>query len=395
MLLENIMCQNDKRVYLYAIKDRYHKANKKEKSIILQEFCEVCGYNRKYAIRLLNTKSRIKPKKKPGSKTIYHTEEFIEALKNIWIATDYICSKRLKSAISLWLPYYESYHSAISDQTKQHLLKVSPATIDRVLKPMRILSKRGRCGTKPGTILKNKIPIKTDNWDIDRPGFMEADTVAHCGTSLEGDFIWSLTMTDIHTGWTENRAVWNKGAKGVVEQIKHIEKSIPFNLLGFDCDNGSEFLNHHLYNYFLNNGKRTRFTRSRPYKKNDNAHVEQKNWTQVRHLLGYDRLDLPELVKPMNDLYINEWSLFNNYFRPSQKLIEKIKINSKYRRKYDISKTPYMRILESSHISDEVKKLLTKQFEELNPFHLKVNIDKKLKVIFEKVSVTPNVRQRI
>ena len=223
------------------------------------------------------------------------------------------------------------------------------------MKSSRLKLRKGLSGTKPGSLLKNQIPIRTDNWDINKPGFIEADTVAHCGNSLAGDFIWSITMTDILTGWTENRAVWNKGAIGVNKQVKDIENRLPFELLGFDCDNGSEFLNHHLLRYFTDRKNKVNFTRSRPYKKNDNAHVEQKNWTQVRHLFGYDRLDIKSLVEPMNDLYSNEWSLYNNFFRPSQKLIKKTKINSKYIKKYDKPKTPYERLLDSGILSEEKK----------------------------------------
>ena len=390
------MSQSEKRAYYFAIKDRYLNSTKQEKSLILDEFCKVCGYNKKYAIRLLN---KVDPyfhkKKKPGRKPIYYSDDLIEVLKNIWIANDFICSKRLKSAIAIWMPYYESAYSRIDQEIIKELNNISPATIDRILKPIRRIGKKGICTTKPGTILKNQIPIRTDNWDIAQPGFMEADTVSHGGNSTQGDFIWSLTMTDIHTGWTENRAVWNKGALGVVEQIKDIEKVIPFDLLGFDCDNGSEFLNYHLLRYFIENGKNTQFTRSRPNKKNDNAHVEQKNWTQVRHLFGYDRLDDASLVEPMNDLYANEWSLYNNFFRPSQKLIKKIKIKSKYVRKYDIPKTPFMRILESDNITDKNKDTLKQKFKELNPFELKKRIEDKLKNIFKNVSVTSIVRHRI
>lgn len=389
------MSQNEKKAYYYAIKDRYLKATKREKCIILDEFCKVCGYNKKYAIRLLNKKDTYKYKKKVGSKPVYSSSEFITALKNIWIATDYICSKRLKSAISLWLPYYESIYGSLSQKTIHELHKVSPATIDRILKPIRRIGNKGICGTKPGSILKTQIPIKTDNWDVTQPGFMEADTVAHCGNSLHGDFIWSLTMTDIHTEWTENRAVWNKGAIGVKKQIISIENVIPFDLLGFDCDNGSEFLNYHLFRYFKENGKNTQFTRSRPYKKNDNAHVEQKNWAQVLHLFGYDRLDNESIVELMNDLYSKEWSLYNNYFRPSQKLIKKIKINSKYIKKYDIPKTPYTRVIESNYVSDKMKEILKNKFNKLNPFELKIRIESKLKIIFKNISVTSNVRHRI
>jgi hypothetical protein len=390
------MSHKDKLVYINAIKDRYINSNKQEKKLILDEFCKVCNYNRKYAIRILNkSTNKWQHKKKRGPKSKYNNKDFIKALKTIWEATDYICSKRLHSAIPLWLPFLESQQIRITDEISEKLLSISPPTIDRILKSSRIKSKKGLSGTKPGSLLKNQIPIRTDNWDITKPGFIEADTVAHCGNSLAGDFIWSITMTDILTGWTENRAVWNKGALGVNKQVKDIENKLPFELLGFDCDNGSEFLNHHLLRYFSDRKNKVTFTRSRPYKKNDNAHVEQKNWTQVRHLFGYDRLDIQSLVEPMNDLYSNEWSLYNNFFRPSQKLIKKTKINSKYIRKYDKPKTPYERLLESGSLSKEKVKQLNYLYNSLNPFELKNKIEYKLKQIFKNVMVTSNVRHRI
>ena len=243
--------------------------------------------------------------------------------------------------------------------------------------------------------LRNQIPIRTHNWDISQPGFMEADTVAHCGNSLAGDFIWSLTLTDIHTGWTECRATWNNGATGVIQQIKNIEASLAFELKGFDCDNGSEFLNHHLVRYFSNHKPKVKFTRSRPYKKNDNAHVEQKNWSYVRQLLGYDRLDNPKLVELINRLYANQWSLYQNHFCPTLKLLEKKRINSKYYKKYETPQTPYQRLMLSSHISDDNKKALNNLHQTLDPFVLKRQIDRQLKAIFKLVPVTSNVRKRI
>jgi len=227
------------------------------------------------------------------------------------------------------------------------------------------------------------------------PWFMEADTVAHCGNSLAGDFVWSLTLTDYCSGWTECRATWNKGAVGVVEQIKEIERMLPFKLKGFDCDNGSEFLNYHLLRYFQEHSNVIQFTRSRPYKKNDNAHVEQKNWTHVRQLFGYDRFDNIHLVELMNKLYAKEWSDLGNYFCPTFKLIEKIKINSRYKRKYDTPKTPYQRLLESDAIDEENKTKLKARYESLDPFKLKASVERKLKAIFKLVSVSSNVRLRL
>ena len=307
-----------------------------------------------------------------------------------------MCSKRLVVAIPLWLPFYEQTYEKLSSKTEKQLLSISAATIDRVLAPTRALTRpKGLGGTKPGSLLRNQIPIRTHNWDITQPGFVEADTVAHCGNSMAGDFIWSLTLTDIHTGWTECRATWNNGATGVIEQIKNIQADLPFELKGFDCDNGGEFLNHHLLRYFTEHKPKIKFTRSRPYKKNDNAHVEQKNWSHVRQLLGYDRLENPQLVKLINNLYASQWSLLQNHFCPTLKLLEKKRINSKYYKKYETPKTPYQRLIESPYISEKMKGTLRKQRQSLDPFNLKQQINKQLKAIFRMVKVTSNVRKRI
>ena len=386
---------DSKREYLAAIRQRYLQASREEKGLILQEFCAVCGYHRKHAIRLLNRR-RKRPRGRPGRRPVYHSPELLMALKRIWLATDQMCSKKLVAAIPLWLPFYERVYEKLSDEVENQLLSISAATIDRVLAPTRALTRRRGLGaTKPGSLLRNQIPIRTHNWDISQPGFVEADTVAHCGNSLAGNFIWSLTLTDIHTGWTECRATWNNGATGVIKQIKNIEASLAFELKGFDCDNGSEFLNHHLLRYFTEHKPRVKFTRSRPYKKNDNAHVEQKNWSYVRQLLGYDRLDNPKLVEMINRLYANQWSLYQNHFCPTLKLLEKKRINSKYYKKYETPQTPYQRLMLSSHISDDNKKALNNLHQTLDPFVLKRQIDRQLKTIFRLVTVTSNVRKRI
>lgn len=382
------MGHNEKKAYLEEIRLRYRKAAKKLKAKILDEFCAVCSYHRKHAIRLLNAPfRRVKPKpKKRGIKSIYNQACILEPLIKIWLATYQMCSKKLKVAIPLWLPFYELEYGKLTEETRCCLLEISPATIDRLLKPNKAkYRRRGLSGTKPGTLLKNQIPIRTDNWDITKPGFCEADTVAHCGNSLAGDFVWSLTFTDIFSGWTENRATWNKGSGQVLEQIQDIEKNLPFKLLGFDCDNGSEFLNYHLIRYFSNRPKESlvQFTRSRPYHKDDNAHVEQKNWTHVRQLFGYDRFDKRAIVPLMNDLYRNELNMIQNYFYPTLKLISKERINSKYRKKYDQPKTPYQRLLASEDMPQEIKKKLIATYQLLNPFDLRKKIETKLKNIFK------------
>lgn len=282
----------------------------------------MCNYHRKYAIRLLSLRQRVKPARRVGRKPLYDRPEVVTVVRRIWLATDQMCGKRLKAALALWLPYDEAEYGAHDPEAKMLLAQISPATLDRLLRTIRADAPgRGVTGTRPGTLLKKQIPIRTGNWDITQPGFVEADTVAHCGNSLAGDFVRSLTMTDIYTGWTGCRATWNKGAKGVVAQIQSIEAALPFPLRGFDCDNGSEFLNHHLLRYCTNHPYTPGFTRSRPYKKNDNAHVEQKNWSQVRQLFGYDRFDNPRLAELMNDLYAND--MLQNFFCPTLKLKEK------------------------------------------------------------------------
>lgn len=376
------MVKSARREYLETIRKRYRKACKKDKKPILDEFCTNCGYHRKYAIRLLGLRPRLRVKK-PGAKPVYDSAALLTPLKRIWFATDQMCSKKLKAAITLWLPHYEQEYGTLQEPVKTQLLAISARSIDRLLKPVRAQStRRGLCGTKPGTLLKNQICIRTEHWDVTRPGFVEADTVAHCGNSLAGDFVWSLTLTDILSGWTENRATWNKGALGVMAKIEDIEATLPFPILGFDCDNGSEFLNHHLHRYLANRPSPAQFTRSRPYHKNDSAHVEQKNWTHVRQLFGYDRFDKPQLVDLMNDLYLNEWRTFQNFFCPTLKLKEKQRINSKYIKKYHPPQTPCQRLLGSNHVCSETKDRLKAIFLNTNPFVLKKTIQAKLKIIF-------------
>jgi hypothetical protein len=383
---------------LESFRRRYKRTNRKGKGRLLTELCDLYGYNRKYLLQCFNHLTG-KQYARPGPKLKYKpTDELLTPLKRIWLATDQACSKRLKAAIPLWLPFYEESYEVLSAEIKQKLLSMSTGTLDQLLKPYRAhYKRRGLSGTKPGYLLKNQIPIKTDHWDVTQPGFMEADTVAHCGNSIAGDFVWSLTLTDILTSWTENRATWGKSESGVVEQIENIEKALPFPLLGFDCDNGSEFLNWHLMRYFAKKERKqaVQFTRSRPYRKNDNAHVEQKNWTHVRHLFGYDRFDQPVLVKLMNDVYQHEWSLYQNHFMPTQKLIKKEKINSKYKKQYDKAKTPYQRVLASEHVDAEKKMELALLHQRLNPFQLKISIEKKLRKIYQYVKVNKKPRTKI
>jgi hypothetical protein len=383
------MGQLNMELYLKVLKARYLRAGREGKTKILNEFCATSGYHRKHIVRLF-TRTAVGWKTKPtGRPKEYNPEQLLAPLKKIWFATDQMCGKRLKVAIPLWLPYYDSFYEPLSEAAAAQLLQMSSATIDRLLKPVRVRFSRRLRGTKPGSLLKQHIPIKTDQWNEKQPGFVEGDTVAHCGTSLLGNFVWSITVTDIYSGWTENGAMWNKGSYGTCEQIRLIEDRLPFPLLGWDSDNGGEFLNYHLLKYFQERQSPVQFTRSRPYHSGDNAHVEQKNWTHVRQLFGYYRFNDQRLVSLMNDLYHNELSLLHNYFYPAMKLEDKIRIKSKIKKIHHKPCTPYQRLMESNHLSEERKAKLKQTFEELNPFQLRVIIEQKLKKIFSYVHKKP------
>ena len=373
-----------KREYVEAVFLRYKKASRSEKTAILDEFCATCNCHRKHAIRVLRKFKRfVKPKaKKRGRTSVYNKEPILKPLRLIWKASNLPCSKRLKAILPLWLPGYIKSFGPLPDDIEKALLTISPATIDRLLKPVKAKYKlHGRATTKPGTLLRKQIPVKLNQWDESRPGFLEADTVAHCGESMAGIFAFTVDGVDIATGWTEQRAVWGKGEDGVMVQIKDIETSLPFPLLGFDSDNGSEFLNYHLLKHFTQRKKPVQFTRSRAYHKDDNSHIEQKNWTHVRQWLGYQRFDNPKVVPLMNKLYKTEWRLFHNFFCPSVKLIAKERIASKTLKRYDDPKTPYQRVMESPHVSEKTKAALTKQLQTLNPFELRTAIELRLERI--------------
>ena len=374
------MSKKSKREYLLAIRRRYKQANKGEKKQILDEFCQVCGHHRKHAIRLLNKDFRT-IRKKPGRKKSYDGE-VIAILKKIWFSAEQMCSKRFKTILPLWLPHYEKEYGAIKRHIRHQLLTISPATIDRVLKKVRIKhpNKSGTY-TKPGSIIRKEINIRKHHWNPTEPGYLEADSVAHGGHTMQGDFVWSITFTDRYSQWTENRATWNIGGKAVVEQIHDIQMVLPFPIKGFHVDNGSEFLNYHLLRHFSDQKQKISFTRSRPHIKNDNPYVEQKNYTHVRQLLGYKRIEEPDLVPPINELY-RLWGLYNNFFCPNMKLISKTKIKGRYIKKYDTPKTPYQRLMESPFVKEQQKILLKSTYETLNPFILKTKITQKHKAIF-------------
>lgn len=289
------MSRPSKREYLTKIHGRYQRAGREHKSRILDEFCAICGYHRKAALRLLNRSVLQPPRRKPGPPPTYKPAVVLPPLKAIWLASDQLCSKLLQAALPEWLDFYEQTHGALSAPLRQQLLTISPAQIDRLLRPVRVrYPRRGLSATKPGTLLRHRIPTRGGPPDTTTPGHIEADTVAHCGDTTAGNFVYSLTFTDLYSGWTELRAVWNKSSSAILDHLRDIENQAPFALKSFHADNGSEFLNWPLYQYLTGRPwRQVPFTRSRAYRKNDNAHVEQKNWTHVRQLFGHDRSNIP------------------------------------------------------------------------------------------------------
>lgn len=376
-----MMTIRSKRELLKAIRPRYLKSNKAGKQSILDEFVAATGYHRKYAIRLLKHGPKPKGLRKVGRSKVYHGE-VVQALKQIWEICGRICSKRLKPFLPEIVEVLERHEELIlARETKQLLLQMSRATIDRCLQPARFEQRRGLSTTKPGTLLKKSIPVRTfAGWDDARPGFVEIDLVAHCGESVRGEYLNTLNVIDIATCWSECLALYHRNQKVVSEAIVDLRERLPFPLLGIDSDNGSEFINGTLYCYCLQ--EEITFTRSRPYKKNDQAHVEQKNWSVVRRLVGYDRYETEEELELLKTIYLDH-RLYVNFFQPVLKLVSKHRIGSKVIKRYDVASTPFRRVLASSHISVANKARLQYQYVQLNPVALRNRIDDNIAILWK------------
>src|SRR3989449_2159830 len=362
--------------YLRAIYDRYRRGSAEVKGKILDEFCRVCDCHRKHAIRLLNgpcPEAHPRPRRPRGPS---YSRAVIQALAQIWEAAGYPWSVRLKAMLPLWLPWLRQ-RTTLTPELERQLRAISARQIDRRLQPRkRVLRRRLYGRTKPGTLLKHHIPIKTDHWDVTRPGFTEIDLVSHSGDCADGEFAHSFNLTDIHTTWTETRAVLGKGETGIVAALEDMRQSLPFTLCGIDSDNGSEFLNHHLVRYCRT--QQIQFTRGRPYKKDDNAHIEQKNWTHVRKLIGWDRYDSSTAVGLLNDLYRCELSQMMNLFQPSVKLLCKERVGSRLKRIYDRPQTPLDRLRACRNIDRARVNELLQLRATTDPFELARAIEKKI-----------------
>ena len=371
-----MMSKQSRQELVQVVAPRYQNAKGTEQEQILDEFVASTGYHRKYAIALLNHPEKAVQSRRRRHRSAHYTPLVQRALIICWRATNGICSKRLVPYLPELVAVLERCGELCLDaQTRTLLLALSPATADRLLRAERERHHpHGLSTTKPGTLLKHAIPVRTfADWDDAVPGFVEVDLVAHCGESTHGEYLNSLTMTDISTTWTECFALRNRSQQTVSQAIRQARTRLPFALLGLDSDNGTEFINNHLFNYCKQ--EHITFTRSRPYKKNDQAHVEQKNWSIVRQAVGYDRYEGEVACEALAALY-EVVRLYTNFFQPSMKLLSKERLGSKVKKTYDEAKTPYQRVLASPQVSEEVKDALRKLYLTLNPVALLRQIEK-------------------
>ena len=378
------MAQRSKSEYLRVMWQRYQRADRVTRSGLLDEVTGVCGYHRKYAIGVL---SRAAPPQPPVRRVTRrrptYGEPVIRLLAEIWQAAGYLCGQRLKAAIPHWLPWLKR-RRAVPPALEAQLRRISARQMDRRLQERKHRVKRRLYGTtRPGALLKHQIPIKTDHWDVQQAGYLEIDLVSHSGASAAGEFLHTLDCVDIQTTWVERQAVMGKSRHAVVQAMTTIESQLPFSLRGVDSDNGSEFINDHLLAWCQKRpaGRQVQFTRSRPYKKDDNAHVEQKNWTHVRKLVGWERYDTGEALAALNALYA-DLRLFQNLFQPSMKLVRKVRVGSRLIRRYDQPQTPFERVQACGQADPLRLATLQRVLKTTDPFALSRRIDQHLEELW-------------
>ncbi len=374
---------------LQKYRRRYREADRKGRSVLLDEFCEMTKYHRKYAIAVLNRPPEATGDRSRRRRGPTYSPEALRLIEKVWKAAGYPWAERLKAMLPAWVKWLGPVRPEVLDQA----LSISARQIDRRLAPKKRRLKRRLYGrTKPGTLLRREIPVKTDSWDVAGPGSGEVDLVSHSGPAASGEFAWSLNLTDVFSGWCETRAVLGKGRERVVAALDEIRRTLPFALTAIDSDNGSEFINHHLVAYCREHN--VAFTRGRPYKKDDNAHVEQKNWTHVRRIFGWERYDSAEVVAAMNGLYRGDLRLMMNLFQASVKLAERRRVGSRLTRRYQRARTPLDRLAdcyEGQPVPEAVRALLALR-EGLNPFELSERIEAQRDAI-ERLRSRPSLRR--
>lgn len=358
------MDQHSKAELIKSYHKRYQRASKKEKTRIITQIADATGYCRAHIIRAFGKGLQVR--KKVTRKRPSRYAHLYKTLNYVWAASNFLCGKRLKPFLpELIKNLKRNKEIKLSKEDDILIRNISAATIDRLLAPARKgLNLKGRTTTKPGTLLKHQIPIRTfADWTEDKPGFLEIDLVAHCGDSVRGEYINTLNMTDIASGWTVSTAFMGRSEQFCVAAIKEIRPFLPFSILGLDSDNGGEFINAHLTHYCER--EHITFTRGRPYKKNDSAHIEQKNWDIIRKMIGYGRFETYkqlDLIKRIESLL----AFYQNYFQPSRKLISKTRIGTKVKKKYDTAQTPAQRLLARKDTPKQTKKMLKDTFRQLN-----------------------------
>jgi len=377
-----------KREYIHTLRKRYKiTKTKNEKTLIINEAQANLGKDRKYITKVLNGKYYNKYKKRKKRKETYPYKLKVP-LKLIWETLNYPCSKNLKPQIPEIIKKLKQFNEINLSQEDEYLLcKMGTSTIDRFLNYIKYNHKaRGLSGTKKSPLLKTLIPIRTNFDEVDEPGHVEQDCVLHCGDTVSGKYAETLNTLDIETHWNEQTAILNKTMRKIVSAFHEQRHRFPFAIKSTDFDNGFEFVNKIMYQYCKTNN--ISFTRSRPYKKNDQAHIEGKNYQSVRKMMGYERIESLDIVDLMNDIYKNEYRLLNNFFFATRKLESKVREGGKLIKKYGKAKTPYQRILESKKISITIKSKLMLEYKTLNPAELKRNLNIKLEKLNKMISVS-------
>ena len=370
--MRRIMSLKSRQELVASIRPRYRQATRKEKQQILDEFVAATGYHRKYATTLLNqsaTSGATAQSSRKGRPRVY-TPEVTEALVTVWQVANRICAKRLVPFLPELVNALERHgHLVLSAEIRQQLLSISPATVDRLLAEVRGAgTSTVRGSSARSSFVKQHVPIRTfSEWEGARPGYMEADLVFHCGANVSGSYLHTLVLTDVVTGWTECRALLFREQQIVLQAIRQVRTQLPVPLLALDTDNGSEFLNQILFDYCEDES--IIFTRSRPYKKNDQCFVEQKNGVIVRQFVGYERFEGVQACRILAQLY-DRLRLYVNFFQPSLKLKSKQRVGSRVIKTYDPAHTPYQRLQTAPQVPTDVKNRLTSQFMELDPVQL-------------------------
>lgn len=374
------MSTTTKTEVLSKLRRRYASAGIEHKGKLIDQAVSLLGYHRKAAIRALNGSTMVAIAIRTGRPREYEARQLLPVLRQIWRAANYPCGRRLKAMMPDWVTGYEEYEKSVSAAVKEPLLQASARTLDRLLRPLRAQRRRPNL-TRPGSLLRRQIPIRGSLWEEGKAGWLEVDTVALCGGSVAGDFIWMVDAVDYVTAWVSVRAMWNRGQQNTLSALQDMEKTLPFALLGLDSDNGGEFLNYHVLRWLQQRPRPVFMTRSRPYKKDDNAHVEQKNWTHVRQWFGYERYDNADAVEPINELVRGPYAQLLNYFHANLKLESIERKDGQLKKIYQEATTPLARVLGCAEVSGKIKAHLRQQKSRLNPFALKVEVERRLKDI--------------